>query len=331
MAADDRTPSAPVGIGQANDPADVRHVQHLLNERQAHGGERLAQDGVFGPRTTARLIEYQRDTVGMSRPDGVADPHGPTMRSLSGQAADQGVGVDAHSTAHPASHRSGGAEGFIQEMLPVARQVHEKWNIPTSVVIGQGAHESQWGQVAPGNEYFGVKAHGTTGPTRKLGTHEDDAKGHHFEKARFRAYGSMAEAGDDYGKFMTSQPRYKHAFEHTDDPHRFVQEIGKAGWGTDPHYAEKVNSIIRHHNLTQYDAPHQAAATSAAPTGTVGHPPAATSEPRVTLPDAKALWAAVAQRGRDAAAANAATAAQAGQQVSAPTQQINAPTVRLRY
>ena len=186
-------------------------------------------------------------------------------------------------------------------------------------MIGQGAHESQWGQVAPGNEYFGVKARGTMGPTSKLGTHEDDARGHHFVKARFRAYGSMAEAADDYGRFMNEQPRYKHAFEHTDDPHRFVEEVGRAKWGTDPRYAEKVNSIIKHHNLTQYDAPRQAAGTSAAP-AEVGCQP----------PDAKALWAAVAQRGRDAVAANAAAAAQAGYQASAPTQQITAPTVRLR-
>ena len=111
MAADDRTLSAPVGIGQPNNPADVRHVQHLLNERQVQNGERLAEDGAFGPRTTMRLIEYQRDTVGMSRPDRIADPHGPTMRSLSGQAAGQGVGVDANSTTHPASRGSGGRRG----------------------------------------------------------------------------------------------------------------------------------------------------------------------------------------------------------------------------
>ena len=116
MAADDRTIGAPVGIGQPNDPSDVRHVQSLLNERQVQNGERLAEDGAFGPRTTMRLIEYQRDTVGLSRPDGVADPHGPTMRSLSGQAADQGVGVDAHSTARPASHRSGPVGGLTRTM-----------------------------------------------------------------------------------------------------------------------------------------------------------------------------------------------------------------------
>jgi flagellar protein FlgJ len=191
------------------------------------------------------------------------------MRSLadtaaggaSGRAAAAGVG--APSAARSAGHETATMRAFIQQMLPVARAVHQRWNVPTSVVIAQAALESGWGTSHPGNEYFGVKSHGTTGRTTSIETHEVDASGRHAERDSFRAYGSLAEAADDYGRFMTAQPRYAEAFRHSDDPHRFVQEIGRAGWGTDPAYAAKVNQIIDRHHLTQYDAPAPSAATLA--------------------------------------------------------------------
>ena len=203
-------------------------------------------------------------------------------------------------------------------MLPSARAVHEKWGIPTSVVIAQGALESEWGTKHPGNEYFGVKSHGSTGPTTSIATHEVGAGGRHAERDSFRAYASLAEAADDYGRFMTTQPRYRHAFEHTDDPHRFVQEVAKAKWGTDPDYAEKVNGVIDRHRLTRHDAPEQTASSSA--------------------PNAKALWAAVAQRGRDAMRASlgeqevrlGATNVISPQATAPPQTQAAMPTLRLR-
>ena len=345
MAADDRTLGAPVGVGQPNEPSDVRHVQHLLNEGQAHGGERLAEDGVFGPRTTMRLIEYQRDTVGMSRPDAVAAPNGPTMRALTSApgrvhtAAHEAPAIDAYSKASLAPHETAQTQSFIQQMLPAAQAVHEKWGIPTSVTIAQGAFESGWGTRAPGNEYFGVKAHGYAGPTQAIDTHEFGATGRHHEKDSFRAYGSIAEAADDYGRFMTTQRRYAHAFEHTDDPHRFVEEVGKAGWGTDPHYATKVNSIINRHNLTQHDAPGRTASLPRAGIKSTDLAHSDGPRPQPSVPDANAYWAAVAQRGRDAAGARLSespsmrSGREAEQGVTntvTPQTQATAPTFRIR-
>ncbi len=345
MPADDRSLSAPVGVGQANDASDVRHVQHLLNERQVPGGERLTEDGAFGLRTTMRLIEYQRDTVGMSRPDAVAIPNGPTMRALTGApghvhpAAPEAPAIDAYSRASLAPHETTQTQSFIQQMLPAAQAVHEKWGIPTSVTIAQGAFESGWGTRAPGNEYFGVKAHGYAGPTQAIDTHEFGATGRHHEKDSFRAYGSIAEAADDYGRFMTSQSRYRHAFEHTDDPQRFVEEVGKAKWGTDPHYTEKVNGIIKHHNLTRYDALEQAANSSGSGIKPTELAQSDGPRPQPSVPDANAYWAAVAQMGRDAAGARLSEAPsmrsgrEAEQGVTntiTPQTQATAATLRIR-
>ncbi len=128
MASNDRTIGAPVGIGQQNDPADVRQVQRLLDWHLAapHGDGHLADDGVFGPRTAMRVIEYQRDTVGLRHPDGVAAPDGPTMRSLTGAPSHgqavthEAPAIDAYSRAPLPPHETARTQGFIQQMLPAA-------------------------------------------------------------------------------------------------------------------------------------------------------------------------------------------------------------------
>ena len=186
MAADDGTLGAPVGIGQRNDPVDVRQVQHLLNRHLAapHGDGHLAEDGIFGPRTQARLTDYQRDTVRLTHPDAVVDVQGPTVRSLSGPATEHHAvhhqataqasagkedAVERLTDRHPTQvHESHGKRQFISEMLPHAQAVHEKYGVPVSVTLSQGALESQWGTKAPDNVYFGVKGYAPDGKSVML-------------------------------------------------------------------------------------------------------------------------------------------------------------------
>ena len=47
-----------VGVGGANNPADVRIVQELLNRAAPPSRQKLAVDGIFGPKTRAALVDY---------------------------------------------------------------------------------------------------------------------------------------------------------------------------------------------------------------------------------------------------------------------------------
>ena len=70
-----------VGQGKANAPGDVAAIQILLNKF----GNSFSVDGVFTAELAAAIEKFQKDEVGLSRPDGVVDPGGKTWRTLNGQ------------------------------------------------------------------------------------------------------------------------------------------------------------------------------------------------------------------------------------------------------
>jgi peptidoglycan hydrolase-like protein with peptidoglycan-binding domain len=74
--------SASVGKGGANVAADVRVVQHLLNDWLSRTGQSplLAVDGIAGPKTDAAILAFQRSLAGVL--DGRFDPTGPGLRTL---------------------------------------------------------------------------------------------------------------------------------------------------------------------------------------------------------------------------------------------------------
>ncbi|KTT96945.1 N-acetylmuramidase domain-containing protein [Sphingomonas sanguinis] len=74
----------PVGARRPNRATDVRTIQSLLNNarHRVAGQELLREDGIFGPRTAAAIKRYQLQVLRLSRPDGVVDPGGPTLRML---------------------------------------------------------------------------------------------------------------------------------------------------------------------------------------------------------------------------------------------------------
>ena len=78
-----------VGAGGMNRSSDVRIVQQLLNQHMlALGLPLLVVDNVAGDITIEGIREYQRQVVGLARPDGRIEPGGRTWRLL-----DAGTGV----------------------------------------------------------------------------------------------------------------------------------------------------------------------------------------------------------------------------------------------
>ncbi len=72
------------------------------------------------------------------------------------------------------------------------------------------------------------------------------------ENADFRSYNSFAESFADYANFLQSNPRYQSALSKTADPYQYTRELQKAGYATDPHYAEKIQTIIQNSALKDF-------------------------------------------------------------------------------
>jgi flagellar protein FlgJ len=61
---------------------------------------------------------------------------------------------------------------------------------------------------------------------------------------RFRAYASPAESFADYATLMKSQPRYQPVLAAGNDPRAFAEGLQRAGYATDPRYADKLSGAI---------------------------------------------------------------------------------------
>lgn len=149
-------------------------------------------------------------------------------------------------------------EAFFERVVGPAQAGDQAHGVPAPVAIAQAILESNWAQSAlttKANALFGIKCGDSpyVAGCVDYPTTECDADGCYRTTASFRAYESMADSFRDHGHFLISNGRYAAAFEHTDDPDRFAIEIAKAGYATDPAYAEKLIGLMQQHNLYQYD------------------------------------------------------------------------------
>ena len=92
--------------------------------------------------------------------------------------------------------------------------------------------------------YFGIKANNWQGRDVTNITKEFDGEKMVTVEDKFRAYETPAESFNDFAEFLLSNPRYQVAVQHSADSNRFVNELHKAGYATDPNYAKKIHSIL---------------------------------------------------------------------------------------
>ncbi len=149
-------------------------------------------------------------------------------------------------------------EDFIQKIGPLARKEEERSNILASLTIAQAILESGWGKsglTVKGNALFGIKAGSNwTGKVYNAQTQECyDGKNFETIVAGFRAYDSWEESIRDHSDLLTGLPRYKNVVGEKDYK-KACKEIQKAGYATDPNYANKLIDIIEANNLNKWNA-----------------------------------------------------------------------------
>lgn len=162
----------------------------------------------------------------------------------------------APSAATPLSQKQ---VDFVQQHGNAARAAEMQSGIPAAFMIGQAAHESGWGRQeirnadgSPARNLFGIKAGaGWTGPVAEITTTEYVDGAAQKVTAKFRAYASYEESFRDYARMLKESPRYAavaaHAAQATASAASaagFAQGLQRAGYATDPAYADKLARVI---------------------------------------------------------------------------------------
>ena len=144
------------------------------------------------------------------------------------------------------------AQEFVATHAAAAKKAEGASGIPASFMVAQAAHETGWGKkairMADGSNsfnLFGIKADaGWKGPTAEISTTEFvDGQAKQLRQ-RFRAYSSYDEAFADYARLMKTSPRYREVLANADSAHGFAQGLQRAGYATDPAYADKLGRVI---------------------------------------------------------------------------------------
>ncbi|HEX3140588.1 MAG TPA: glucosaminidase domain-containing protein, partial [Rhizobacter sp.] len=98
---------------------------------------------------------------------------------------------------------------------------------------------------SPSYNLFGIKAGADwKGAVAEVGTTEYVNGKAQRTTAKFRAYGSYAESFADYASTMKNSPRYAAVVASGADANGFAKGLQKAGYATDPAYAEKLTRMI---------------------------------------------------------------------------------------
>lgn len=158
--------------------------------------------------------------------------------------------------AKAASTRAAG--DFLMRMKDHAIEASNATGIPARFLLGHAALESGWGRheirAADGSQsfnLFGIKAGGNwKGATVDVMTTEYVDGVPHKLMQKFRAYGSYAEAFQDYAALMRGNRRYAAVLRQSDSA-GFAQGLQRAGYATDPRYADKLTSILNGARMRQ--------------------------------------------------------------------------------
>ncbi|AHF03666.1 flagellar rod assembly protein FlgJ [Marichromatium purpuratum 984] len=140
---------------------------------------------------------------------------------------------------------------FLDYLAPHAEQAAARLGVDPHVLLAQSALETGWGKHVPRHadgsssfNLFGIKANRAwQGERVSVGTLEYRDGVARREQARFRAYPSPAGSFEDYVDFLQRNPRYGDALTKVDSPREFVRGLQRAGYATDPRYAEKILGI----------------------------------------------------------------------------------------
>lgn len=139
---------------------------------------------------------------------------------------------------------------YINKYSDLAVEQMKLHKIPASITLAQGLLESGAGRselARKSNNHFGIKC-GSSWRGRSV-RHDDDAR-----NECFRAYRNPRDSYEDHSEFLKRGARYAFLFKlEITDYKGWAKGLKKAGYATDPSYANRLITIIEDYDLYKYD------------------------------------------------------------------------------
>ena len=147
---------------------------------------------------------------------------------------------------------------FVSALLPEAKAAAAALGVEPRLLLAQAALETGWGRAMPqrGDEsthnLFGIKAGASwSGAAVEQWTLEHADGVTAPQRERFRAYGNTAASFADYVNLLSTARRYADALAQADDSEAYARAVTKAGYATDPAYADKWLAVYHGDRLEQ--------------------------------------------------------------------------------
>ena len=228
------------------DSDQTRMYTSMLDQQMAQS---LSARGIGLAEVMLRQLSHSPVTPSSTQPQTGATP----ANTVAEDTAQRTVGVAANSYL-PGATDTGTpdpSQNFLSRMKDHALDASNLTGIPAKFLLGHAALESGWGKheirAADGSlsyNLFGVKAgRNWKGATVEASTTEYVDGVPHKSVQKFRAYASYAQAFQDYANLLKTNPRYGAVLKPGDGA-AFAQGLQRAGYATDPRYAEKLTQVL---------------------------------------------------------------------------------------
>lgn len=233
------------------DSEQTRMFTGMLDQQLAQG---MARRGVGLADIMVKQLSHQMS----GKPSAVVDKSALHASVPSSKlAASLTPVIERSITALPSAYSENAQQDFVNRMLPHAMQASQSTGVSPHLMLGQAALESGWGKreirMSDGsNSYnlFGIKANpGWQGKVAEVLTTEYKSGLPYKQVEKFRAYSSYAEAFQDYASMLSSNPRYAGVLQQGGDAAGMAAALQKAGYATDPQYADKLVRVMGKMNL----------------------------------------------------------------------------------
>ena len=168
------------------------------------------------------------------------------LQSATTSVTNQAAGAAMSDADLPLSARE-----FVGRVWPHAVEASRSTGISPQFLVAHAALESGWGRNeirqsdgSASHNLFGIKAGKSwNGSSVEAATTEYVGGQAQSTVERFRSYGSYEEAFRDYANLLRNNPRYGGVIGSQDGA-EFAKGLQRAGYATDPAYADKLNRII---------------------------------------------------------------------------------------
>lgn len=141
---------------------------------------------------------------------------------------------------------------YVADYASLAQAEMRKHKIPASITLAQALLESNIGSSSlakKNNNHFGIKCFSRSCKKGHCSNFTDDS-----HKDFFRIFDSVGASFDAHSQLL-KKDRYADLFRLSiTDYKSWAKGLSKAGYATDPHYAQKLISLIENLGLAEYDS-----------------------------------------------------------------------------